>query len=159
MYVAFSASTAGTATDPEAARVFDEAADKFLDSFRLVTPGAIHGEFETIQRAGTILYEACLPGDLNCARRTGRPFNGRAIKLPKPEMPPIARAAHASGTVEVEVIVDETGKVIAAQAVNGHPLLIPPSLEAARKARFTPTLVGNQPVKVIAVVIYNFRGR
>jgi hypothetical protein len=159
LYIVIIASQAGTATDADATRVYDKNASKFLDSFRLLTPGARDGKFKEIERTAMILYEACLPLDLNCPPLTVPVFNGRAIKLPKPEMPAAARSAHAEGAVEVEVIVDEKGDVIDTHAVNGHPLLVAVSLEAARKAKFTPTLIGNKPVKVIAVVIYHFEDR
>ena len=54
---------------------------------------------------------------------SGGVLNGKAISLPKPAYPPIARAAHASGTVVVQVLIDENGNVISARAVSGHPLL------------------------------------
>ena len=56
---------------------------------------------------------------------SGGVLNGRAISLPPPAYPPIAKAAHASGTVTVQVVVDEDGKVISAHAVSGHPLYKP----------------------------------
>ena len=52
--------------------------------------------------------------------------------------------------------MDEDGNVIAAQAVSGHPLLRPAAVEAARAAKFKPTVVDGQPVKVVGVVSYNF---
>jgi len=159
LYIVVGAAPAGTATDAQATRLHDESANKFFNSFRLVTPRAIYGEFETIQRAGMILYVTCLPLDLNCPQRTGPRIHGRPIKAPEAERPLIARAAHASGDVAAQVIVDEQGNVIAAQAVSGHPLLHGSALEAARKAKFTPTLIGNEPVKVIALLVYHFRDR
>jgi protein TonB len=83
-------------------------------------------------------------------------LNGKAISLPPPTYPPIARAAHASGTVTVQVLVDEEGKVVTAHAVSGHPLLQAAAVQAARQARFSPTKLSGQPVKVSGVIIYNF---
>jgi protein TonB len=82
--------------------------------------------------------------------------NGMANYLPKPIYTPIAKAARASGTVTVQVLIDEHGKVISARALNGHPLLLKESVQAAYQARFTPTLLSNQPVKVSGVITYNF---
>jgi TonB family protein len=84
-------------------------------------------------------------------------LNGRAISLTTPEYPPGARATHASGEVVVQVTIDETGKVIAAQALRGHPMLRPAAEEAARKARFTPTTLCGKPVKVNGIIVFNFR--
>jgi TonB family protein len=82
--------------------------------------------------------------------------NGLATYLPKPAYTAIARAAHASGPVTVQVLIDENGRVISAHALNGHPLLLQPSVQAALQARFTPTLLSNQPVKASGVITYNF---
>ena len=83
-------------------------------------------------------------------------LNGKAISLPKPQYPAIARQAHASGTVVVQVLIDESGNVIAAHAVSGHPLLQAVAVAAARQARFSPTKLSGQPVKVNGVIQYNF---
>ena len=87
---------------------------------------------------------------------SGGVLNGKAISLPKPAYPPIARSAHASGTVVVQVTIDENGSVISAHAVSGHPLLQAVSVAAARGARFSPTKLSGQPVKVTGVITYNF---
>ena len=87
---------------------------------------------------------------------SGGVLNGRAINLPKPPYPPIARAARASGTVTVQVTIDESGKVISARAVGGHPLLQQAAVQAAYGARFSPTQLSGQPVKVTGVITYNF---
>jgi TonB family protein len=87
---------------------------------------------------------------------SGGVLNGRALSLPKPDYPATARAAGASGVVIVEVTVDESGKVIAARAVSGHPMLRGSALTAARQARFAPTKLSGQPVKVTGTINYNF---
>jgi len=86
----------------------------------------------------------------------GGVLNGKAISKPEPVYPAIAKAAHASGTVIVQVVVDEDGKVISAHAVSGHPLLQGASVQAARQARFTPMKLSGQGVKVTGVLVYNF---
>lgn len=81
---------------------------------------------------------------------------GRALQLPKPDYPAIARVARVSGTVAVQVIIGEEGKVIAAAAIEGHPLLFGVSTAAARDSVFTPTKLNGKPVKVVGVLQYNF---
>ena len=83
-------------------------------------------------------------------------LNGKAVSKPQPTYPPIAKAARAQGTVTVQVTVDESGKVISASAVSGHPLLQQAAVQAARQARFSPTLLSGKPVKVSGVLTYNF---
>jgi protein TonB len=87
---------------------------------------------------------------------SGGVLNGKAISLPKPSYPPIARQAHASGQVVVQVTIDENGNVISARAVSGHPLLQAAAVAAAHGARFSPTKLSGQPVKVTGVITYNF---
>jgi len=53
-------------------------------------------------------------------------------------------------------MIDEEGKVIAANAVGGHPLLWAVCVEAAKNSLFSPTLVADKPVKVTGVIQYNF---
>lgn len=92
------------------------------------------------------------------ARKTisGGILNGKANSLPKPPYPPAARAVRASGAVSVQVLIDEGGNVISASAVSGHPLLQPAAVAAARAAKFSPTLLEGNPVKVSGVITYNF---
>lgn len=82
--------------------------------------------------------------------------NGKAIDLPKPAYPPAARAVKASGAVNVQVLIDESGNVISANAVSGHPLLRPSAVSAARSAKFKPTLLSGKAVKVSGIIVYNF---
>lgn len=96
------------------------------------------------------------PAPKRTAPISGGVLNGKAISLPKPPYPAIARAAHAAGTVTVQVTIDESGKVISAKAVGGHPLLQQAAVQAAYGARFTPTQLSGQPVKVTGVITYNF---
>jgi protein TonB len=88
--------------------------------------------------------------------RSQGPINGKATYLPKPAYTAIAKAGRASGTVTVEVLIDENGKVISARALSGNPLLLKESVQAAYQARFSPTTLGGQPVKVSGVINYNF---
>ncbi|MDX6288798.1 MAG: periplasmic protein TonB, partial [Blastocatellia bacterium] len=90
------------------------------------------------------------------AQISGGVLNGKAVSLPQPEFPAIARSARASGEVTVQVTVDETGNVIAAHAVSGHPLLQAAAVRAARQASFSATRLNGEPVKVSGVLVYNF---
>lgn len=56
----------------------------------------------------------------------------------------------------VQVLIDERGNVVSATAVSGHPLLRAAAVSAARSARFSPTMLSGQPVKVSGVITYNF---
>jgi len=88
---------------------------------------------------------------------SGGVINGRAVELVTPAYPAIARSAHASGEVIVRVIIDKEGNVMAAQVLDGHPLLRAASIKAAKASRFNPTLVEGQPVNVIGRILYSFK--
>lgn len=87
---------------------------------------------------------------------SGGVVNGKATNLVQPTYPPAARAVRASGAVNVQVTIDESGNVIAASAVSGHPLLRASAVQAARASKFSPTLLSGKPVKVSGVIVYNF---
>jgi len=87
---------------------------------------------------------------------SGGVLNGKATSLPKPPYPPAARAVRASGAVSVQVLINESGSVVSATAVSGHPLLRAAAAAAARQAKFSPTQLSGQPVKVSGVITYNF---
>ena len=55
-----------------------------------------------------------------------------------------------------EVVVDETGKVISAVATSGPAMLRDVAVQAALRARFSPTKLSGQPVKVAGLINYKF---
>jgi len=87
---------------------------------------------------------------------SGGVLNGTAISLPSPLYPDTARRLRMTGMVTVEVVVDETGKVISAVATNGPAILRDVAVQAALKARFSPTKLSGQPVKVSGLINYKF---
>ena len=90
----------------------------------------------------------------------GMVLNGRALSLPKPDYPGGAAARRLQGIVIVKVEIDETGTVVNAKDMcQGPPFLSEASVAAAWKARFSPTILNGQPVKVSGVIRYNFTSR
>ncbi|MCA1627407.1 MAG: TonB family protein [Acidobacteria bacterium] len=87
---------------------------------------------------------------------SGGVLNGTAVNLPPPVYPDAAKRMRVSGTVTVDVVLDETGKVVSANATNGPPMLRDAAVQAALKARFSPTKLSGQPVKVSGVINYKF---
>jgi TonB family protein len=87
---------------------------------------------------------------------TGGVLQGKAIHKEQPLYPPAAKSKRLSGAVLIKVEIDETGVVTDAEILCGADLLAAPSREAALKWRFSPTLLNDQPVKVIGVLTFNF---
>ena len=101
-------------------------------------------------------------------------LNGRAISLPKPEYPEAAKAAKIGGFVVVDVLIDENGNVIEAVAEPNDgrtrtapdgtkldPVPVDQSLRDAAEAtallaRYTPTRLSGEPVRVRGKIVYNF---
>lgn len=92
------------------------------------------------------------PGEKKKPPVAGGMLNGRAIYLPVPEVPP----GEARGVVLVSVLIDEEGTVVEARAVSGPAALHTAAVAAARLARFTPTLLMGEPVRVSGTLSYNF---
>ncbi|HVG35587.1 MAG TPA: energy transducer TonB, partial [Pyrinomonadaceae bacterium] len=146
--------------------LYEATANKFFDSFKLLSnsPLALGEVDRLLLTEKGVVIGTCAP-DTNCKSvtddhtLTGGPLNDKATSLPPPVYPAIAKAARASGPVSVKVLIDEEGKVMAAQAVSGHPLLQFAAVKAAREARFSRTLLNGKPVKVVGIIVYNFLPR
>jgi len=87
---------------------------------------------------------------------SGGVLNGTAISLPAPLYPDAAKRSRTQGMVSVDVVLDESGKVISANATSGPSMLREAAVQAALKARFSPTKLSGQPVKVSGVINYKF---
>ena len=87
---------------------------------------------------------------------SGGVLNGTALHLPPPMYPDAAKRMRTQGVVSVDVILDETGKVVAANATSGPAILREAAIQAALKAKFSPTKLSGQPVKVSGVINYKF---
>jgi periplasmic protein TonB len=87
---------------------------------------------------------------------SGGVLNGSATYLPSPLYPETAKRMRQAGLVTVEVVIDENGKVISATAANGLSTLREAAIQAALRARFSPTKLSGQPVKVFGTITYKF---
>jgi len=97
------------------------------------------------------------PGQQNSGQQNkkgpiaGGMLNGKAIYLPLPESP-----GGEAGVVLVAVVIDEQGSVTEARAVSGPQNLHAAAVSAARLARFSPTLLMGEPVRVSGTLSYSF---
>jgi outer membrane biosynthesis protein TonB len=85
-----------------------------------------------------------------------RILNGKVLALSKPPYPAAARAVQANGSVQIRLLIDTNGSVYSAEPVSGHPLLRSSARAAACSSKFSPTLLGGQPIKVAGILTYNF---
>ncbi|HEV2802809.1 MAG TPA: hypothetical protein VGW12_20220 [Pyrinomonadaceae bacterium] len=83
-------------------------------------------------------------------------LNDKALSLPSPAYPVNWRKAAAPLIVTVEVVVDETGRVIYARAAEGPVKLRRVAESAARQAGFLPFRAGGRPFKARGLLSYSF---
>jgi TonB family protein len=84
-------------------------------------------------------------------------LEGYASEEIKPPYPLHLKGSRVSGTVQIQILISEEGKVIDAIPISGPPLLHEAALEAARQWVFTPTEVSRVPVKVQDILTFKFR--
>ncbi len=73
------------------------------------------------------------------------------------EVPPIAKQLKISGTVELDVTVDENGAVEKADILKGNPVLGKAAQDSIKKWKFKPIRIGDQAVKAVATVSCEFK--
>jgi TonB family protein len=116
-------------------------------------------QYDAIESSIRRTITTVVAGDTNPAPRakvSGGILNGKALNLVKPIYSAAAHAAGASGKVEVQIVFDETGKVIWARAISGHPDLRQAAEDAAWRTTFSPLKLSGQPVTVGGILMYNF---
>jgi protein TonB len=74
----------------------------------------------------------------------------------EPEYPSIARQLKVQGTVELEALVGESGRVEEVKIVSGNPVLTAPATAALKKWKFAPFTDDGKAVKALAPVNFNF---
>ena len=64
----------------------------------------------------------------------------KAVKLPRPKYPQLAKTSGMYGPVTAQIVIDiNSGRVVWAFVVSGHPLLQSAVSDVVCQARFTPT--------------------
>lgn len=74
----------------------------------------------------------------------------------KPLYPEIAKRASIQGTVRLHAVIAQDGTVQRLRVTSGHPLLVPAAVEAVKQWRYSPTLLGGNPVEVVTQIDVNF---
>jgi TonB family protein len=86
----------------------------------------------------------------------GGVINGKALNLARPEYPDEAKAIRASGVVQVEVLINESGQVVSAKTTCGYDVFAKVAERAALKSKFSTTTLNGEPVKVSGTIVYRF---
>ncbi|HLW75540.1 MAG TPA: energy transducer TonB [Bryobacteraceae bacterium] len=73
-----------------------------------------------------------------------------------PAYPPLAKAAHVSGTVKLAGVIAKDGTVERLDVISGSPLLVRAAVDAVKQWIYRPTLLSGEPVEVITEIDVNF---
>ncbi len=121
------------------------------------TKGEVDLLIEEMKNRNEPIFRACIE-PCSDSEKSQRPqvTVGGAVDKVMPVYPATAMAARVTGTVVVSLVIDEDGRVIAAQAVRGHPLLQSASVKAAKESTFMPARVAGTPVKALVTITYRF---
>lgn len=84
-------------------------------------------------------------------------FGAKLVHRVMPIYPPVARAGHISGAVELVGVIGVDGRIRELRVQSGNPLLVPAALAAVREWIYEPTRLNGEPVEVIAPITVNFR--
>ena len=74
----------------------------------------------------------------------------------RPLYPEIARSARVQGTVVLEAVLDQSGRVTQLRVIQSVPMLNQAALDAVRQWRYTPSIYGGQPVSVLMTITIRF---
>jgi TonB family protein len=81
----------------------------------------------------------------------------RAIKKAQAVYPSDTQAARVSGSVKVQVLISEEGRVIEVTPLEGPEQLHAAAIEAARQWTFKPVTLEGQAVRMSGVLSFNFK--
>jgi hypothetical protein len=118
---------------------------------------AVREYFDNYRENDKILFEFykafIMPSD-----KSRFPFcwHGCAVSLQKPACPQFARESGLTGSVEIETIADETGKIIFAKATEENSVFRRNAENAACRSQFKPILFNEKPIKFRWKIVYNF---
>jgi len=82
--------------------------------------------------------------------------SGLILSKTQPVYPPIAKAAHVSGTVVLHALISKTGTIENLTVVSGPEMLRAAALDAVRSWRYKPYLLNGEPTEVDTTVTVNF---
>jgi TonB family protein len=111
------------------------------------------GEDKTTNQGGS--------NDLNSTSATSELVNigslvDQAIQRVNPTYPVVAKTAHVTGVVRVDIVIDEKGSVVSAQSSTGPALLRQSAIDASKRWKFRPVVRDGKPVSASGFINFNF---
>ncbi|MEP6743087.1 MAG: TonB family protein [bacterium] len=96
------------------------------------------------------------PGNVPLNHISEAALRTAAILLPQPELPSAAELNGQNGRVEVQIVIDEQGRVTNVKGASANQLLNKAAEAAALKARFSPVKLSPTPARLLGVITYYF---
>jgi periplasmic protein TonB len=87
----------------------------------------------------------------------GKVSLGTPLRRSEPQYPPIAKAAHVSGSVELECVVGVNGHIQEVKVKSGNPLLIHAAVDAAWQWIYAPSKLNDMPIEIITNLTFTFK--
>jgi protein TonB len=97
------------------------------------------------------------PKKIDPVRVGGQVQESKILRKVLPVYPELAKRARVESVVILEVNVDEEGNVTNIRVLKSHPLLEQAAIEAVKQWKYSPTLLNNEPVPVVATVTVEFK--
>jgi protein TonB len=82
-------------------------------------------------------------------------MSAAVVKTP-PEFPALAKQLKIQGSVELDVVIAESGAVESVTPISGNPVLTKPAVDAVKRWKFKPFQQDGAPVKAQAAVKLSF---
>lgn len=89
----------------------------------------------------------------------GNVKQAQLIKSVPPEYPAMAKAQHVSGQVQLDALIDPSGKVAGLTVLSGPVLLRKAALDAVKQWRYSPAMLDGQPTSMHLTVTVEFRSQ
>jgi protein TonB len=83
-------------------------------------------------------------------------MTGMILQKTQPLYPPIAKAAHVSGSVVLHAMISKTGTIDGLTVISGPEMLRAAALDAVRTWRYKPYLLNGEPTEVDTQITVNF---
>jgi len=90
-------------------------------------------------------------------RAGGNVMPGAVLHRAEPRYPPIAIAAHISGSVELECVVGIDGHIQEVKVKSGNPLLVHAAVDAAWQWAYAPTKLNGVPIEIVTILTFTFK--
>jgi TonB family protein len=104
-----------------------------------------------------ILYGDRTPDERRHGPLISGVLNMKVLSEVLPSYPQKGKDKRIEGRVEIQLLINEDGEVIFANPLSGPEELWAESVKAAVAARFKPTKLSGEPVKITGRVIFDFQ--